>query len=123
MYEVTDYITRAGHNNFTTAVMANLDFFEGLPEEEQTMVQDAIDVAFDHIIEYQDGLTEELLEKIKEAKPSITINELSEEQRQPFMETADEVEQEFLEIGGDQAQAILDQMKADLEAAGSGSGS
>ncbi|ETW13230.1 ectoin/5-hydroxyectoin TRAP transporter large integral membrane protein [Roseivivax marinus] len=123
MYEVTDYITRAGHNNFTTAVMANLEFYEGLPEEEQTMIQDAIDVAFDHIIEYQDGLTEESLEKIKEAKPSITITELTEEQRQPFMETADEVEQEFLEIGGDQAEAILEQMKADLEAVASGSGS
>ena len=123
MYEVTDYITRAGHNNFTTAVMANLDFYEGLSEEEQTMIQDAIDVAFDHIIEYQDGLTEESLEKIKEAKPSITITTLSEEERQPFMETADDVEQEFLEIGGDQAEAILEQMKADLEAAASGSDS
>ncbi len=123
MYEVTDYITRAGHNNFTTAVMANLDFYEGLSEEEQTMIQNAIDVAFDHIIEYQDGLTEESLEKIKEAKPSITITTLSEEERQPFMETADDVEQEFLEIGGDQAEAILEQMKADLEAAASGSDS
>ncbi|SLN39747.1 2,3-diketo-L-gulonate-binding periplasmic protein YiaO precursor [Roseivivax jejudonensis] len=123
MYEVTEHITRTGHNNFTTAVMANLDFFEGLPEEEQTMIQDAIDVAFDHIIDYQEGLTEESLEKIKEAKPSITITTLSEEERQPFMETADEVEQEFLEIGGDQAEAILEQMKEDLEAVASSSGS
>ncbi|ETX29374.1 TRAP transporter substrate-binding protein DctP [Roseivivax isoporae] len=118
MYEVTDHITRAGHNNFTTAVMANLDFFEGLPEEEQTLINDAIDTAFEYIIEYQEGLTEESLEKIKEAKPSITITTLSEEERQPFMDTAEAVEQEFLEIGGDQAQEILDQLKADLEAVG-----
>ncbi|MGR3493788.1 TRAP transporter substrate-binding protein DctP [Citreimonas sp.] len=117
MYEVTEHITRTGHNNFTTAVMANLDFYEGLPEEEKTLVQDAIDVAFDHIIEYQEGLTEESLEKIKEAKPSITITTLTEEQRQPFMDTADEVEANFLEIGGDQAEEILNQMKEDLEAA------
>ncbi|SES35703.1 tripartite ATP-independent transporter solute receptor, DctP family [Tranquillimonas rosea] len=121
MYEVTDHITRTGHNNFTTAVMANLDFYEGLSEEEQTVVSDAIDAAFDFIIDYQEGLTEESLEKIKEAKPSMTITTLSEEERQPFMETADEVEQEFLEIGGDQAQEILDQMKADLEAVDAGS--
>ena len=117
MYEVTDYITRAGHNNFTTAVMANLDFYEGLPEEEQTLIDNAIDTAFDYIIEYQDGLTEESLAKIKEAKPSITITTLTDEQRAPFMETAADVEAEFLNIGGDQAQEILDQMKADLEAA------
>lgn len=119
MYEVTDYITRAGHNNFTTAVMANQEFYEGLSEDEQTMIDNAISAAFDYIIDYQDGLTEESLEKIKEAKPSITITDLSEEERQPFMDTADSVEQEFLEIGGDQAQEILDQMKADLEAAAS----
>jgi TRAP-type C4-dicarboxylate transport system substrate-binding protein len=118
MYEVTDYITRAGHNNFTTAVMANKEFYDGLSEEDQTVVDNAIDTAFDYIIEYQKGLTEESLAKIKEAKPSMTITELSEEQRQPFMETADAVEEKFLEIGGDQAEAILEQFKADLEAIG-----
>ncbi len=121
MYEVTDHITRTGHNNFTTAVMANLDFYEGLPEEEQALIDNAIDVAFEYIIDYQQGLTEESLAKIMEAKPSMTITTLTEEQRAPFMATADAVEQRFLEIGGDQAQAILEQMKADLEAVGAGS--
>ncbi|WP_243613388.1 TRAP transporter substrate-binding protein DctP [Shimia aestuarii] len=117
MYEVTDHITRAGHNNFTTAVMANKDFYDGLSDEDKALVSDAIDVAFDYIIEYQSGLTEESLAKIKEAKPSMTITTLSDEERAPFMATADTVEQEFLEIGGDQAKAILDQLKADLDAA------
>ena len=54
----------------------------------------------------------------EEAKPSITITELTEEQRAPFRETA-EVEATFLEIGRPRAQEVLDQMKADLEAAGS----
>lgn len=116
MYEVTDYITRAGHNNFTTAVMANKEFYDGLSEEDKKVVDDAIDAAFDYIIEYQTGLTEESLAKIKEAKPSITITELTEEQRQPFKDTAEAVEQEFLKVGGEQAQAVLDQMKADLSA-------
>lgn len=120
MYEVTDYITRAGHNNFTTAVMANHDFFQALPEEDQKLVNDAIDAAFDYIIEYQKGLTDASLEKIKEAKPSITITTLTEEERAPFMATAEGVEAEFLDIGGDQAKSILDQMKEDLAAAAKG---
>ncbi len=117
MYEVTDHITRAGHNNFATAVMANKEFFDGLSEDEQMMVKDAIGAAFDYILEYQDGLTEDSLKKIQEAKPEMTITTLTEEQRQPFKDTAASVEAKFLEIGGDQAQAILDQMKADLAAA------
>ncbi|WP_198731862.1 TRAP transporter substrate-binding protein DctP [Paracoccus tegillarcae] len=122
MYEVTDHITRAGHNNFTTAVMANQEFFEGLPDEDKQVVQNAIDVAFDYILEYQDGLTEESLAKIQEAKPDMTITTLTEEQRAPFKATAESVEAEFLNIGGEQAQAILDQMKADVDAASGGAG-
>lgn len=116
MYEVTDHITRAGHNNFTTAVMANKDFYDGLSDEDKMVVDNAIDAAFDYIIEYQDGLTEESLDKIMEAKPSMTITTLTEEQRAPFKATAASVEEQFLDIGGDQAAAILDQLKADLEA-------
>ncbi len=120
MYEVTDHITRAGHNNFTTAVMANKEFFDELPDADKKVVHDAIAAAFDYIVDYQTGLTEQSLEKIKAAKPEMTITTLTEEQRQPFKETAGAVEAEFLKIGGGQAQAILDQMKADLaEAAGS----
>ncbi|MWD26240.1 C4-dicarboxylate ABC transporter [Aquicoccus sp. SCR17] len=120
MYEVTDYITFTGHNNFTTAVMANKDFYDGLSEEDQKVIEDATDVAFEYILDYQEGLTEEALEKIKEAKPSMTVTRLSEEERQPFMDAADDVEQQFLEMTGDSGKKILDQMKADLEAATSG---
>ncbi len=116
MYEVSEYITCIGHNNFTTAVMANKDFYDGLPEGDQQVIQSAIDVAFDHIIEYQQGLHAESIEKIKEAKPSITITNLSKEQRQPFIEAGKKVEERFVEMTGDSGKAILEQMKADLEA-------
>lgn len=117
MYEVTDHITRAGHNNFTTAVMANKEFFDGLEDADKEVIRNAMSAAFDYIIDYQTGLTEESLAKIKEAKPDMTITTLTEEQRQPFKDTAPAVEAKFIEIGGPQAQAILDQMKADLQAA------
>ena len=122
MYEVSDVITCIGHNNFTTAVMANKDFYDGLSEEDQQVIQDATQAAFDHIVEYQSTLQEEALANIQEAKPEMEINILSEEERQPFMETAEEVEQTFIEMTGESGQRILDQMKADLEAA-TGSGS
>jgi tripartite ATP-independent transporter DctP family solute receptor len=114
MYEVTDHITFTGHNNFTTAVMANKDFFDALPEEDQKIVQDAIDVAFEHILEYQKGLTETSLDKILEAKPEMTVTRLTEEQRAPFQEAAASVEAAFIEMTGDSGKEILEQMKADL---------
>lgn len=116
MYEVTDHITFTGHNNFTTALMANSDFFDGLSEEDQTLVRDAVDVAFEHILEYQEGLTESALETILESKPSMTVTRLTDEQRVPFQESAERVEATFIEMTGERGQEILDQMKADLEA-------
>ena len=40
------------------------------------------------------------LEKIKAASPDVTITTLTEEQRQPFKDTASTVEAEFLKIVG-----------------------
>ncbi|MDQ0315054.1 TRAP transporter substrate-binding protein [Amorphus orientalis] len=117
MYEVTEVVTCIGHNNFTTAVMANKDFYDGLSEEDQKVIQNASDAAFDYILDYQKNLQEESLKKIKEAKPSMEINTLSEEERKPFMETADEVEAAFIEMTGESGKKILEQMKADLKSA------
>jgi TRAP-type C4-dicarboxylate transport system substrate-binding protein len=116
IYEVTEHITYTGHNNFTTALMANQDFYDGLSEEDQQAIQNAVDVAFAHIIEYQEGLAESELDKILEAKPEMTVTVLTEEQRACFKEAALEVEQMFVEMTGDSGAAILEQMKADLDA-------
>jgi TRAP-type C4-dicarboxylate transport system substrate-binding protein len=116
IYEVTDVITCIGHNNFTTAVVANKDFYDGLSEEDQTVIQNATTAAFDHIVDYQATLQEEALANIKAAKPDMQINILSEDQRQPFMDAAAAVEATFIEMTGDGGMAILDQMKADLQA-------
>jgi TRAP-type C4-dicarboxylate transport system substrate-binding protein len=116
MYEVTEVITCAGHNNFTTAVMANQDFYDGLSEDEQQMIDDAMDVAFEHIIDYQKGLHEASIEKIKAAKPEMQVNVLTGDERAPFIDAAADVEATFLEMTGDSGAAILEQMKADLDA-------
>jgi len=116
MYEVTEVITCAGHNNFTTAVMANQDFYDGLSEDEQQMIDDAMDVAFEHIIDYQKGLHEASIEKIKAAKPDMQVNVLTGDERAPFIDAAADVEATFLEMTGDSGAAILEQMKADLDA-------
>lgn len=116
IYEVTDYITYAGHNNFTTAVMANKDFYDGLSKEDQQLIQNAATVAYDHIVDYQKGLAETELEKIMKAKPEMVVTVLSEGQRSCFKEAAKEVEAKFIEMTGESGKKILQQMKADLAA-------
>ncbi|MCF6430995.1 TRAP transporter substrate-binding protein DctP [Leisingera sp. MMG026] len=116
IYEVTDYITYAGHNNFTTAVMANKDFYNGLSPEDQQLVQNAAQAAYDHTVVYQQQAAETELAKIMEAKPEMNVTVLTNEQRSCFKEAAAEVEAKFIEMTGDSGAAILEQMKADLAA-------
>ena len=117
IYEVTDYITYAGHNNFTTAVMANKDFFDGLSDGDKQLIQRAAGEAYDYIVDYQKGLAESELEKIKQAKPEMTVTVLDDSQRECFKQAASEVEAKFVEMTGDSGKEILKQMKADLKAA------
>jgi len=116
IYEVTDYITYAGHNVFTTAVMANKDFYDGLGEKDRKLIEEAADVAYDFIVDYQKGLAEQELQKIKDAKPEMKVTVLSDEQRSCFKQAAKEVEDKFIEMTGDSGKAILQQMKKDLQA-------
>ncbi|SIS94894.1 TRAP transporter substrate-binding protein DctP [Neptunomonas antarctica] len=117
LYEVSEVITEAGHNIFTTAVMANKNFYEGLSETDQQLVQQGSEVALDYILKYQEGLAEESKAKIKAAKPSIEFVTLTEAERAPFRLAAKDVRAKFIEMTGESGQTILDQLEADLESA------
>ncbi|ATJ81098.1 TRAP transporter substrate-binding protein DctP [Halomonas beimenensis] len=116
LYEVSPHLTFTGHGWFTTAMMANLDFYQGLSDEDQQLVQDAADAAYDHTIEHIQGLAEESLAKIQEASDEVTVTRLTDEQIQAFKERAPQVEEKFLEMTGEDGAALLEQFKEDLEA-------
>ncbi|GAA0560875.1 TRAP transporter substrate-binding protein DctP [Halomonas salifodinae] len=116
LYEVSPNLIFTGHGWFTTAMMANQDFFEGLSEEDQQLVRDAADHAYDVTIEHIQGLSEESLALIQEASDEVTVTRLTEEQIQAFRERAPQVEEAFLEMTGERGEELLNQFKADLEA-------
>lgn len=115
LYEVSPHLTFTGHGWFTTAMMANKDFFDDLSEEDQQLIRDAADAAYDHTIEHIQGLAEESLEKIEEASDKVTVTRLDEEQIQAFRERAPQVEEKFIEMTGESGKELLEQFKADLE--------
>lgn len=115
--ELAPVLTYTGHAQYTTAVMANLDFYEGLGDEDKQLIQDASSVALDYILDLVVEMDEIGLNKIKETNPDAVINRLTDEERAIFIERAKAVEQEFMDKAGDRGRAILEQMKADLVAA------
>ncbi|SFX56915.1 TRAP transporter substrate-binding protein DctP [Marinospirillum alkaliphilum] len=116
LYEVSPNLIFTGHGQFTTAMMANQAFFNGLSAEDQQLVRDATAHAFDYITEYVPGLGDRMLEKILEASDQVTVTRLTAEERQAFMDRAPQVEARFIEMTGERGAALLEQFKADLEA-------
>ena len=116
LYEVSPNLVYTGHGWFTTAMMANQDFFNSLSEDEQQLVRDASDHAYDVIIEHISGLADESLAKIQEASDEVTVTRLTDEQIEAFRARAPQVEERFIELTGERGAELLEQFKADLEA-------
>lgn len=116
LYEVSPNLIFTGHGQFTTAMMANQEFFNTLSEDDQQLIRDATAHAFDYITDYVPGLGERMLETILEDSDEVTVTRLNAEQRQAFMDRAPRVEERFIEMTGERGDALLQQFKQDLEA-------
>lgn len=116
LYEVSPNLIFTGHGWFTTAMMANKNFYDGLSEEDQKLVQDGADYAFEQIIDHIDGLADASLAKIQDASDEVTVTRLSEEQISAFKERAPQVEEKFIEMTGSGGEDLLEQFRKDLEA-------
>ena len=116
LYEVSPNLVFTKHGWFTTAMMANQDFYNGLSDADKKLVQDAADFAFEEIIVHIDGLADEALAKIQKASDEVTVTRLNDEQIEAFKARAPQVEEKFIEMTGDSGKELLNQFKADLEA-------
>ncbi len=116
LYEVSPNLVYTGHGWFTTAMMANQDFFNSLSEEDQQLVRDASEHAYEVIIEHISGLADDSLERILESSDEVTVTRLTEEQIEAFRARAPQVEERFIEMTGDRGRELLEQFHADLEA-------
>ena len=115
--ELTKVMTYTGHGQYTTAVMANSDFYDGLSNKDKKLIQDATDVAHSYILDLVVKMDEIGLNKIKETNPGYKIVKLTEAERAVFKQRAVAVEKAFVEKAGDRGAKILKQMKADIAAA------
>lgn len=115
LYEVSPNLIFTGHGWFTTAMMANKKFYDGLSDEDKKLIRDASDFAYEEILEHIDGLADEALAKIEKASDEVTVTRLNEEQIQVFRERAPQVEKEYIDMTGDSGKALLEQFKKDLE--------
>ncbi|MGO2135331.1 TRAP transporter substrate-binding protein [Marinobacter sp.] len=115
LYEVSPNLIYTGHGWFTTASMANKQFYDGLSDEDKELIQDATEYAFEKIVVHIDGLADEALAKIQESSDEVTVTRLNEEQIKAFKAKAPQVEEKFIEMAGQGGKDLLDQFKKDLK--------
>ena len=107
-YEVTDYMVWAGQQQFTTTVVGNADWYNNeLSQERKDMLQEVIDGMADYIFRVQQQYNEERLQKIKEAKPSMEMIRLSEDERAAFRKASMQVRDKFVQMTGQDGKEVL----------------
>jgi TRAP-type C4-dicarboxylate transport system substrate-binding protein len=105
----------AGQQQFTTTVVANAGFYDGLSDEHREMVDSTIDEMVDVIFKIQDQYAKERLDKIKE-NSDIEMIHLDDSQRAVFAERPKQVEKKFVEMTGDSGQEVLNSLKQEISA-------
>jgi TRAP-type C4-dicarboxylate transport system substrate-binding protein len=113
-YEVQDYMIWAGQQEFTTTVIANADFYNGLSDEHQAALDSTVEEMVDVIFKIQNEYNQERLEKIKASDKAPEMIRLSEEQRAPFEEAAKKVEAKFVEMTGEPGKKVLNALKQEI---------
>lgn len=107
-YEVQDYMTFPGENQYTAMVIANKAWYDGLEEEQREWLTQAAREATQHHFDNISEINEDHLQAIREDDPDINVVELSAEERDQFAARADAVREKFMELAGDSGRAILE---------------
>lgn len=113
---LTKVLTYIGHGHFNASVSANKAFFDDLSRRDKKLVRLAAEHAHKVILEEAQKLDAYGLGRIVRTNPDYQINTLTEAERAPFKKAAEKVQASFA-ANSDTNKAILEQMKADLEAA------
>ncbi len=115
--DLTKVMTYTGHGQYTTAVMANSDFYDSLSASDKRLIQNAAARALNFILDEVVKLDAAGLNKIMQTNPDYKVVRLTEEERVAFKERAVAVEQAYIDNTGDRGTEIIRQMKEDLATA------
>jgi TRAP-type C4-dicarboxylate transport system substrate-binding protein len=113
-YEVQDYFTQIWAEPFLGIPTVNMQFFDMLPDSAQQKMKDYWANAIIPAGEWIDERNASDMEKIKEERPEVEFTYMTEEQIAPFRTAAKTVYPKFVELGGEDAQLVLETLLQDI---------
>lgn len=114
-YEVIDYITMSNHSQMASFMSMNKEFYEGLSDEDKAMLEEIKPEMEEYALATLEQVLEEKEAVIKENKPELEFIELTDEERQAFVDASLPVRDRIEEFGGEEAKKVLDLILADVE--------
>lgn len=114
-HEVQDTLTLSSHNNYVAMTTVNTDWYNGLDDNVKSVIDETVEEMQSWVFDEQKRQNEEALTAIEEDTENATeIIELTEEDRQAFVELATPVydfyRSEVSEVDG----AILDKLEEEI---------
>ncbi|PAV25912.1 tripartite ATP-independent transporter DctP family solute receptor [Tamilnaduibacter salinus] len=113
-YEVQDYMIMANHAQFISTLVTNDKWYENLPEQQRTWLDDTRDGMVDYIYRKQAEFNEKRLQTIKDAGGTEVIT-LTNDEREAFRQASMGVRQTYVEQAGETGQKLLDTVTSMVE--------
>ncbi|RBP72527.1 TRAP transporter substrate-binding protein DctP [Marinobacter nauticus] len=105
-HEVQNVMTMARASRFIASVVANEDWFAGLPSQERIWLEETIAQLSEEAWTLQEDLNKERLETILE-QGGIRVVRLTEDERAAFRDASLPARQRFIELTGEKGQALI----------------
>ncbi len=113
-YEVQDYLIQAKQDAFFASLNTSPEFYKSLDSDTKKMLKKVVNYMHDYIIDKQEVINQERLDKIKSVS-DIEVVELTEEQREKFRQASLPVRKEFLKSVGSEGKEILETIEKETE--------
>ena len=114
-YEVQDYITMSNHAQMACFMAMNSDFYNGLSDEDKALLEEIKPEMETFAKENLQQMLTEKFDAIKGAKPDIKVEELTDTEREAFIEASLPVRDRIEEFGGKEAKKVLELLLSDVE--------
>ncbi len=116
-HEVTSHLVHVGDVEYTTTVVANADFWDGLSQEHRTLLGEVRDDLQTFILAKQREKNAASIEKMLKDNPNLSVIKLTPAERDVFRQRAEPLAQKLVGMVGGRSGQILEQLKTDIAAA------
>jgi TRAP-type C4-dicarboxylate transport system substrate-binding protein len=116
-HEVTSHLVYLGDVEYTTTVVANADFWDGLSADDKRMLGEVRNELQTFILAKQREKNAAAVERMLAANSKLSVIKLTPEERDAFRKRAEPLAQKLVGMVGGRTGQILEQLKADIAAA------